>query len=73
MLISSISVIITVTDWWMDDWISIVYGIKRTFRSKRIKVKRERYMYVYVCMCMCMYVYVCICVCMYEDIYVVWC
>ena len=25
-------------DWWMDDWISFVYGIKRTFKASRVIV-----------------------------------
>jgi hypothetical protein len=26
------------TDWWMDDWISFVYGKKRTFKAAQVKV-----------------------------------
>jgi hypothetical protein len=26
------------TDWWMDDWISFVYGQKRTFKAYDVKV-----------------------------------
>lgn len=26
------------TDWWMDDWISLVYGKQRTFKAKKIMV-----------------------------------
>jgi hypothetical protein len=26
------------TDWWMDDWISFVYGQTRTFKSRSVKV-----------------------------------
>lgn len=26
------------TDWWMDDWISYVYGKERTFKAKAVKV-----------------------------------
>ena len=26
------------TDWWMDDWISYVYGQKRTFKASNVKV-----------------------------------
>lgn len=33
---------VSLVDWWMDDWISIVYGLSRTFRSKNIRVRRER-------------------------------
>jgi hypothetical protein len=25
-------------DWWMDDWISFVYGKKRTFKAYRVNV-----------------------------------
>ena len=25
-------------DWWMDDWISVVYGYKRTFEAKQSPV-----------------------------------
>ena len=26
------------TDWWMDDWISLVYGMRRTFKAKKVSV-----------------------------------
>ena len=26
------------TDWWMDDWISLVYGMSRTFKASDIRV-----------------------------------
>jgi hypothetical protein len=26
------------TDWWMDDWISMVYGRKRTFKARSVEV-----------------------------------
>ena len=26
------------TDWWMDDWISMVYGKKRTFKARAVEV-----------------------------------
>ena len=26
------------SDWWMDDWISLVYGSQRTFRTKKIEI-----------------------------------
>ena len=26
------------TDWWMDDWISLVYGMSRTFKARDVTV-----------------------------------
>ena len=26
------------TDWWMDDWISLVYGMSRTFKATDVRV-----------------------------------
>ena len=26
------------TDWWMDDWISLVYGMSRTFKAADVRV-----------------------------------
>jgi hypothetical protein len=26
------------SDWWMDDWVSFVYGSKRTFKITKTKV-----------------------------------
>jgi hypothetical protein len=34
---------IELSDWWMDDWISRVYGVKRTFLLKSVQVKHHCY------------------------------
>lgn len=31
------------TDWWMDDWISLVYGKLRTFKAKKVSVVHHTY------------------------------